>query len=202
MSNDTTTDDTTQETPAMQPDTTAENDLQAAKLKKANEEAKAYRLKLRDAEQALADALKREEQTKKSLSGQLTALTKQKDAQIADMQTQLDAADRTILRKALAEERTYTSSFGAPPAAGTRINRLRPEFIDDVMDNIEYWQRKVYGDVEPLSRFTRENGSLRHLGDFARRLAEIAPHMFAPINAADTDASQVVAGMGGQRYTR
>ena len=37
----------------MQPDTTAENDLQAAKLKKANEEAKAYRLKLRDAEQTL-----------------------------------------------------------------------------------------------------------------------------------------------------
>lgn len=195
------TDETTTTAPAQEPDP-AQEPATTAKLKKANEEAKSYRLKLRDTEQALADALKREEQTKKSLSGQLTALTKQKDAQIADMQTQLDAADRTIMRKALAEERTYTSSFGAPPAAGTRINRLRPEFIDDVMDNIEYWQRKVYGDVEPLSRFTRENGSLRRLGDFARRLAEIAPHMFAPINAADTDASQVVAGMGGQRYTR
>lgn len=189
MSDETTTTDTTQE-----PDTTA-------KLKKANEEAKSYRLKLRDTEQALADALKREEQTKKSLSGQLTALTKQKDAQLTDMQTQLDAADHAIMRYALAEERTYTSSFGAPPAAGTRINRLRPEFIDDVMDHIEYWQRKVYGDVEPLSRFTRENGSLRRLGDFMRRLAKIAPHMFAPADT-DTGGGAVASGMGGQRYTR
>ncbi|RYQ39783.1 hypothetical protein [Bifidobacterium pseudolongum] len=191
MSNDTTTDDTTQETPAMQPDTTAENDLQAAKLKKANEEAKAYRLKLRDAEQTL----------ERTVAEKDAALADAR-AQVDCLAQQLDVADRTIMRKALAEERTYTSSFGAPPAAGTRINRLRPEFIDDVMDNIEYWQRKVYGDVEPLSRFTRENGSLRRLGDFMRRLAKIAPHMFAPINAAATDASQVVAGMGGQRYTR
>ncbi len=191
MSEETTTTDDTQETPAMQPDTTAENDLQAAKLKKANEEAKAYRLKLRDAEQTL----------ERTVAEKDAALADAR-AQVDGLAQQLDVADRTIMRKALAEERTYTSSFGAPPAAGTRINRLRPEFIDDVMDNIEYWQRKVYGDVEPLSRFTRENGSLRRLGDFMRRLAKIAPHMFAPINAAATDGSQVVAGMGGQRYTR
>lgn len=190
MSNDTTTDDTTQETPAMQPDTTAENDLQAAKLKKANEEAKAYRLKLRDAEQTL----------ERTVAEKDAALADAR-AQVDCLAQQLDVADRTIMRKALAEERTYTSSFGAPPAAGTRINRLRPEFIDDVMDNIEYWQRKVYGDVEPLSRFTRENGSLRRLGDFMRRLAKIAPHMFAPADT-DTGGGAVASGMGGQRYTR
>lgn len=178
MSDETTTTDTTQE-----PDTTA-------KLKKANEEAKSYRLKLRDTEQALADALKREEQTKKSLSDQLT-----------DMQTQLDAADQAIMRYALADRRTYMAALGAPPAGGVRVKQLNPDYIDDVMGNLEYWLDKVYGERRPISDFTRGQGSARRLGIFMRRLSRIAPHMFAPADT-DTGGGAVASGMGGQRYTR
>ena len=189
MSDEKKTTDTTQE-----PDTTA-------KLKKANEEAKSYRLKLRDTEQALADALKREEQTKKSLSDQLAALTEQKDAQLTDMQTQLDAADHAIMRYALADRRTYMAALGAPPAGGVRLKQLNPDYIDDVMGNLEYWLDKVYGERRPISDFTRGQGSARRLGIFMRRLSRIAPHMFAPADTA-TEGGAVASGMGGQRYTR
>lgn len=182
-------------------DTTTENDLQAAKLKKANEEAKSYRLKLRDTEQALADALKREEQTKKSLSDQLAALTEQKDAQIVDMQTQLDAADHAIMRYALADRRTYMAALGAPLAGGVRVKQLNPDYIEDVMGNLEYWLDKVYGERRPISDFTRGQGSARRLGVFMRRLSRIAPHMFVPADT-DTGGGAVASGMGGQRYTR
>ncbi len=182
-------------------DTTTENDLQAAKLKKANEDAKSYRLKLRDPEHALADALKREEQTKKSLSDQLAALTEQKDAQLTDMQTQLDAADHAIMRYALADRRTYMAALGAPLAGGVRVKQLNPDYIEDVMGNLEYWLDKVYGERRPISDFTRGQGSARRLGVFMRRLSRIAPHMFAPADT-DTGGGAVASGMGGQRYTR
>lgn len=172
---------------------TQEERESATKLAKANEEAKRYRLQLRDTQKQLEEALTRSEQA-----------DKEHGEQLAETNARLKNTERRLLEALIPATPEHR---GAPPAAKPSQTIepprmiVRREALAEVLDNLDYWGERTLGRKVSVEELTTGEDADKTRAAFLRELRRKAPHMFVE-TARGNMARQVSFGMGGQRFDR